>query len=399
MDLWVKEKHCHAFSLTHTHPYPILTSGKGMWIPENKGERIKLSKSLTTKREGIIVMIFDKLQDYGCEQIAFFQDRETGLKAIIAIHDTTLGPAWGGTRLWDYDSEQEALTDVLRLARGMTRKASISGIDVGGGKAVIMARPEQKTEALLRAHGRCVESFKGRFMTGEDVGIGVEDVETMHTETEHVAGTKGVGDPSPFTAHGVLFGMRACAKDVYGTNSLSDLKVAIQGLGHVGYNLARELHKEGTQLIVTDIRQELTERVSQEFGAQVVAPEEIYSVACDIFAPCALGATINDETIPKLTCTIVAGAANNQLKENRHGRLLFEKAIRYAPDYVINAGGLIVIYMEKKGSSLEETMKAIEQIEDRIGEIISVSKESHKPTYEIADQLADERVLKAKEER
>jgi len=344
-------------------------------------------------------MIFDKLQDYGCEQITFFQDKASGLKAIIAIHDTTLGPAWGGTRLWDYDSEQEALTDVLRLARGMTRKASISGIDVGGGKAVIMARPEQKSEALLRAHGRCVESFKGRFMTGEDVGIGVEDVEIMHTETEHVAGTKGVGDPSPFTAHGVLFGMRACAKDVYGTNSLSDLKVAIQGLGHVGYNLARELHEEGAELIVTDIRQELTERVSQDFGAQVVPPEEIYSVACNIFAPCALGAIINDETIPKLRCTIVAGAANNQLEEPRHGRLLFERGIRYAPDYVINAGGLIVIYMEKKGSSLEETMKAIEQIEGRIGEIISVSKESHKPTYEIADQLADERVLKAREER
>jgi leucine dehydrogenase len=344
-------------------------------------------------------MIFDKLNEYGCEELAFFHDEASGLKCIIAIHDTTLGPAWGGTRLWDYTSEQEALTDVLRLARGMTRKASISGIDTGGGKAVIMAKPEQKSEALLRAHGRCVESFKGRFLTGEDVGIGVEDVEIMHTETEHVAGTTGVGDPSPFTAHGVLSGMRACAQDVYGTRSLSGLTVAIQGLGHVGANLANELHEQGARLIVTDIHHELTEPLSKDCGAQVVAPDEIYSVACDIFAPCALGAIINDETIGKLTCSIVAGAANNQLEEPRHGRLLFERGIRYAPDYVINAGGLIVIYEEKRGASLDETMKAIEGIEERVGEIISRSKEAHQPTYEIADQLADERVLRAREGR
>ena len=346
-----------------------------------------------------MVTIFENLQDYGCEEIAFFYDKEAGLKSIIAIHDTTLGPAWGGTRLWNYESEQEALTDVLRLARGMSRKASISGLDVGGGKAVIMARAEQKTEALLRAHGRCVETFKGRFMTGEDVGIGVEDVEIMRKETEYVAETKGVGDPSPFTAHGVVSGMRACAKDVYGSPGLSGLRVAIQGVGHVGYNLARELHEDGAELIVSDISKELTQRVSQEFGAQVVDVEEIYSVNCDIFAPCALGAIVNDEIIPRFTCKIVAGGANNQLKENRHGRLLYERGICYAPDYVINAGGLIVIYMESKHHSLEETMKAIEQIEDRIGKILSVSKEHHKPTHEIAHQLADERILKKRKER
>ena len=344
-------------------------------------------------------MIFENLQDYGCEEIAFFYDKETGLKSIIAIHDTTLGPAWGGTRLWNYNSEEEALTDVLRLARGMTRKASISGIDVGGGKAVIIATAEQKTEALLRAHGRCVESFKGRFLTGEDVGIGVEDVEIMRKETEYVAETKGIGDPSPFTAHGVVSGMRACARDVYGSPSLSGLKVAIQGVGHVGYNLARELHEDGAELIVSDISKELTERVSQEFGAQVVGVEEIYSVNCDIFAPCALGAIVNDETIPRLTCKIVAGAANNQLKENRHGRLLYERGICYAPDYVINAGGLIAIYMESKHNTVEEIREKIEQIEDRIGKILSVSKEHHKPTHEIAHQLADERILKKRKER
>ncbi len=343
--------------------------------------------------------VFESIETYGCEEVAFFSDGVSGLKSIIAIHDTTLGPAWGGTRLWDYQSEEEALTDVLRLARGMTRKASISELDVGGGKAVIMARPEQKTPALLRAHGRCVESFKGRFMTGEDVGIGVEDVEIMREETEHVAETKGFGDPSPFTAHGVVSGMRACAKDVYGSASLSGLKVAIQGLGHVGYNLAKELHQEGAQLIVTDIRDELTELVSRDFGARAVAPEEIYSAACDIFAPCALGAIINDETVPQLTCAIVAGAANNQLEDSRHGMLLYERGIRYAPDYVINAGGLIVIYMESRGHNLGETMEAIEGIEDRIGRIIAISKEHGRPTYEIAHQLADERILKKRKER
>jgi len=346
-----------------------------------------------------MVTIFENLQDYGCEEIAFFYDKEAGLKSIIAIHDTTLGPAWGGTRLWNYESEEEALTDVLRLARGMSRKASISGIDVGGGKAVIMARAAQKTEALLRAHGRCVETFKGRFLTGEDVGIGVEDVEIMRKETEYVAETKGIGDPSPFTAHGVVSGMRACVRDVYGSPSLSGLKVVIQGVGHVGYNLARELHEDGAELIVSDISKELTERVSQEFGAQVVDVEEIYSVNCDIFAPCALGAIVNDETIPRLTCKIVAGAANNQLKENRHGRLLYERGICYAPDYVINAGGLIAIYMESKHNTVEEIREKIEQIEQRIGKIISLSKEHHKPTYEIAHQLADERILKKRKER
>jgi len=343
--------------------------------------------------------IFESLETYGCEEVAFFSDNVSGLKSIIAIHDTTLGPAWGGTRFWDYQSEEEALTDVLRLARGMTRKASISEVGVGGGKAVIMARPEQKTPALLRAYGRCVESFKGRFMTGEDVGIGVEEVEIIREETEHVAETKGFGDPSPFTAHGVVFGMRACAKDVYGSAGLAGLKVAIQGLGHVGYNLAKELHQENAQLIVTDIREELTKLVSCDFGAHVVAPEEIYSVACDIFAPCALGAIINDKTIPQLSCAIVAGAANNQLEDNRHGMLLYERGIRYAPDYVINAGGLIVIYMESKGHNLEETMEAIEGIGDRIGRVIAISKEQGRPTYEIANQLADDRILKKRKER
>lgn len=342
-------------------------------------------------------MLFEKLKNYGCERIAFFYDKQTGLKTIIAIHDTTLGPAWGGTRLWNYHDEEEALIDVLRLAKGMTRKSSISGLDAGGGKAVIIAKPEQKTEALLRAHGRCVETFKGEFITGEDVGIGIEDAIIIHKETSHVAGiSKAIGDPSPFTAHGVVCGMRACAKDVYGSSTLSGLKVAIQGVGHVGYNLAKELHKEGSELIVADMRKDLTTRVSQECGAKVVSTEEIFSVNCDIFAPCALGAIINDKTIGDLTCKIVAGSANNQLEENRHGKILHEKGIRYAPDYVINAGGLIAIYMEAKHSTTDEAMKKVEGIEGKIEQIIAVSKEHNEPTYEIADRLADKRVYNAK---
>jgi leucine dehydrogenase len=344
-------------------------------------------------------MLFEKLENYDCERIAFFYDKGAGLKAIIAINDTTLGPAWGGTRLWNYRDEEEALIDVLRLSKGMTRKSSISGLDAGGAKAVIIAKPEQKTEALLRAHGRCVETFKGGFITGEDMGIGIEDAKIMHKETEYVVGiSKEVGDPSPFTAHGVVCGMRACAKDVYGSSNLSGLKVAIQGVGHVGYNLAKELHKEGSKLIVADIREELAKRVFQEFGAKVVPAEEIYSVDCDIFAPCGLGATINDETIPKLKCKIIAGSANNQLEENRHGRILHEKGIRYAPDYVINAGGLIAIYMESKHSTAEEGIKKVEEIEEKIDTIIAVSKEHNEPTYEIANKLADKRVSDKKKE-
>jgi len=344
-------------------------------------------------------MLFEKLKDYGCERITFFYDKGAGLKVIIAINDTTLGPAWGGTRLWNYRDEEEALIDVLRLSKGMTRKSSISGLDAGGAKAVIIAKPEQKTEALLRAHGRCVETFKGEFITGEDMGIGIEDAKIMHKETEHVVGiSKEVGDPSPFTAHGVVCGIRACAKDVYGSSNLSGLKVAIQGVGHVGYNLAKELHKEGSKLIVADIREELTKRVSQEFGATVVPTEEIYSVDCDIFAPCGLGATINDKTIPKLKSKIIAGSANNQLEENHHGKILHEKGIRYAPDYVINAGGLIAIYMESKHSTAEEGIKKVEEIEEKIDTIIAVSKEHNEPTYEIANRLADERISDKKKE-
>ncbi len=345
-------------------------------------------------------MVFEKIREYGCEEIAFCYDKNTGLQAIIVIHDTTLGPALGGTRLWDYPTEEDALIDALRLANGMTRKASISGIDAGGAKAVIIAKPEQKTEALLRAYGRFVNTFHGRFITGEDVGINVEDARIIAKETEYVLGiSEEVGDPSPFTAHGVVSGMRACINEVFGTSSLSGLKVAIQGIGNVGYNLARILHQEGAELIVTDVREELIKKIASELGVKVVSPEEIYSVECNVFAPCALGAIINDETIPQLRCRVVAGSANNQLKENTHGDELHRRGILYAPDYAINAGGLISAYIDWKKPSTEEIMKKVEEIGERIGEIISASKKTGEPTHAIARKVADERIQKRKKQK
>jgi leucine dehydrogenase len=345
-------------------------------------------------------MVFDKIQEYGCEEVAFFYDENTGLKAIVVIHDTTLGPALGGTRLWDYSSEEEALIDALRLAQGMTRKSSISGVDAGGAKAVIIAKPEQKTEAFLRAYGRFVDTFHARFITGEDVGISIEDARIIGKETEYVLGiSEEVGDPSPFTAHGVMSGMRACTREAFGTNSLSGLRIAIQGVGAVGYNLARMLHQEGAELIVTDIREERTKKAASELGAKVVAPEEIYSVECDVFAPCALGAIINDETIPQLKCRVVAGSANNQLQENAHGDELHRRGILYAPDYAINAGGLISAYIDWKEPTTEGIMKKVEEIENRIGKIISASKKIGEPTNTIADEVADERVRRKKKQK
>jgi leucine dehydrogenase len=345
-------------------------------------------------------MVFDKIQEYGCEEVAFFYDGNTGLNAIVVIHDTTLGPALGGTRLWEYPCEEEALIDALRLAQGMTRKAAISGVDAGGAKAVIIAKPEQKTDAFLKAYGRFVDTFHGRFITGEDVGISIEDARIIGKETEYVLGiSEDVGDPSPFTAHGVVSGMRACTREAFGTPSLTGLRIAIQGLGAVGYNLARILHQEGAELIATDIREEPTKKIAAELGAKVVAPEEIYSVECDVFAPCALGAILNDETIPQLRCRVVAGSANNQLQESVHGDELQRRGILYAPDYAINAGGLISAYIDWKKSGPEGIMKKVREIEARIEEVIAASKKTGEPTHTIADKIADERVQKQKKQK
>jgi len=306
--------------------------------------------------------IFDVLQAEDYEQIVFCQDQASGLKAIIAIHDTTLGPALGGLRMWNYASEEEALTDVLRLAKGMTYKNAAAGLNLGGGKAVIIGNAKtDKSEALFRAFGRYVQSLSGRYITAEDVNTSVADMDFIHMETDYVTGVSPAfgssGNPSPVTAYGVYRGMKAAAKWKFGSDSLAGKTVAVQGVGNVAYNLCRHLHEEGAHLVVTDINEEALKRAETDFGATVVKPDEIYAVDCDIFAPCALGAIINDKTIPMLKAQIVAGAANNQLAEDRHGDVLEERGILYAPDFVINAGGVINVADELEGYNRERAMK------------------------------------------
>ncbi|MHA1601135.1 MAG: Glu/Leu/Phe/Val dehydrogenase dimerization domain-containing protein [Alphaproteobacteria bacterium] len=329
------------------------------------------------------------------EQVVFCHDAASGLKAIIAIHDTTRGPSLGGCRMWPYATEDEALTDALRLARGMTYKSALAGLPYGGGKSVIIGDPHtMKSEALFLAMGRFVDTLGGRYVIAEDVGISVEDVEIMARATRHVAGipAAGAGDPSPATAYGVFMGIRAAVAHAMGCDSLDGLHVAVQGLGHVGYHLCRNLVEAGTRLTVSDIDANAVARVCQEFSAESVAPEAIYDVAADVFAPCALGAEINDRTIPRLKARIIAGSANNQLAEPRHGAELAQRNILYAPDYVINAGG--VIYISHEGPSFDETqaLAHVARIHDTLGEIFTQAKQQGIPTSEAADRLAQGRL-------
>ncbi|MEW6663224.1 MAG: Glu/Leu/Phe/Val dehydrogenase [Bacillota bacterium] len=338
---------------------------------------------------------------YNYENLVFGQDRESGLKAIIAIHDTTLGPALGGTRMWAYTSEEEAVRDVLRLARGMTYKAAVAGLDLGGGKAVIIGDSrKEKSEKLLRAYGRFVDTLKGKYITAEDVGTCQQDMDLIRQETAHVVGVDpaqgGSGDPSPFTALGVFHGMKAAAKFVYGSESLAGKRVAVQGVGHVGYHLCHLLADEGAELVITDINQALVEEAVREFGALAVLPQDIFSVQCDIFAPCALGAVINDQTIPHLKCRIVAGAANNVLAEEYHGEHLIEKGILYVPDFVINAGGLINVAEELHGYQRQRAIDKVVRIYDSVTEVLQVSKKETIPPFQAANRLAEERIARRK---
>jgi leucine dehydrogenase len=343
------------------------------------------------------VRIFEKLAEYRYEQLVFCHDKFTGLRAAVAIHDTTLGPALGGCRMWPYASEEEAVVDALRLARGMTYKAAASGLNLGGGKSVILGDPDKdKTEALFRSFGRYVETLGGRYITAEDVGTSTEDMENIRIETWHVVGVDvthgGSGDPSPFTALGVLQGMRACAEEVFGSASLEGRAVAVQGLGHVGYPLCGLLHDAGARLIVTDLRPEIVERAVREFGAKPVEPDEILSISCDILAPCALGAVVNDETLPGFRCSIIAGSANNILLEPRHGETLAERGILYAPDYVINAGGLINVADELESYNERRATKRVMRIYNSVKKIITIAKRDRVPTNVAADTLALERI-------
>lgn len=336
--------------------------------------------------------VFEAMREHGHEEVVFWYDRTTGLRAIVAIHDTSMGPALGGCRRWHYATEEEALTDALRLSRGMTFKNAAMGLDLGGGKSVIWAEADApKSEAMLRSFGRLVESLGGRYITAEDVGINAEDIATMARETRFVGGLKETsGDPSPATALGVLEGIKACLASVYGSPSLAGRHVAIQGLGHVGAVLARMLHEAGAQLTVADITGAQAERVAAELGAAVVPPDAIYDVACDVFAPCALGAIINDDTIPRLACRIVAGSANNQLKEPRHGDALRARHILYAPDFVINGGGVVNVADElhPDGYHPDRAYQRVAQIGQQVAEVIRIAEREDIPTYEAADRLA-----------
>jgi leucine dehydrogenase len=342
------------------------------------------------------VQVFEKLAEYRYEQLVFCHDKATGLRAIIAIHDTTLGPALGGCRMYPYTSEDEAIVDVLRLARGMTYKAAASGLNLGGGKSVIIGNPEDKSEELLRSFGRYLETLGGRYIVAEDVGTSTEDMENIRIETSHVVGVDvthgGSGDPSPFTALGVLHGMRACAEEVFGSPSLEGRTVAVQGLGHVGWHLCELLHKEGAGLFTTDLREEVVGRAASEFGAKPVEPEEIVTIPCDILAPCALGAVVNDSSLPNLRCSIIAGSANNILLEARHGAALAERGVLYAPDYVINAGGLINVADELEGYNQTRATKRVARIYDSMKKIIAIAKRDGVPTNVAADTLALERI-------
>lgn len=341
--------------------------------------------------------IFEYMEKYDYEQLVFCHDEASGLKAIIAIHDTTLGPALGGTRMWTYDTEEAAIEDALRLARGMTYKAAAAGLNLGGGKTVLIGNPKtDKSEALFRALGRYIESLNGRYITAEDVGTSVTDMDYIHQETNYVTGISEAygssGNPSPMTAFGCFRGLQAAAKFAYGSDDLTGKVVAVQGVGNVGYYLCKHLHEAGAKLIVTDINQDSIDRVVTEFGATVVAPNDIYGVECDIYAPCALGATINDETIPQLKCKVIAGSANNQLKSSVHGQMLFEQGIVYAPDYVINSGGLINVAQELEGYNYELSKKKVDNIYNIIYNILETAQRENIPTSKAADRIAEERI-------
>ena len=334
------------------------------------------------------------------EQVVFCRDRASGLKAIIAIHDTTLGNALGGCRMWPYASDEAALDDVLRLSRGMTYKAAMAKLPMGGGKAVIIgdARTD-KTPALFEAFGRFVDSLGGRYVTAEDVGTSPADFEIVRRRTRHVAGIAegGSGDPSPATAWGVFNGLEAAVKHRLGRDDVAGLTVAIQGLGHVGWGLAEHLKQAGARLVVTDIDVSRLDRARQQLGATVVDPQAIYDVAADVFAPCALGAVLNDDTVARLKVAAVAGAANNQLAEDRHGELLRRRGILYAPDYVINAGGIINISHEGPAYSKAAAFAHCARIADTLLELFARADAAGVPTSEMADRLAEERIAAAKQ--
>ncbi len=342
--------------------------------------------------------IFEELTTMGHEQVVFCHDKATGLKAIIAIHDTTLGPALGGCRMWDYKSEEEALRDVLRLSRGMTYKNAVSGLNLGGGKSVIIGDPKKlKSEAFFRTFGRFVNSLGGRYITAEDVNIRVNDIELVGLETDYVAGITsragGSGDPSPVTAWGVYQGIRASVQFKLGKGSLKGVSVAVQGCGAVGSHLIEHLTAEGAKVFVADIDAEKVKEIARKYGAEPTPLENIHKLKVDVFAPCALGGFLDDRTIPEIQAPIVAGAANNQLlDETIHGSMLRERGILYAPDYVINAGGVINVYQELAGYNADVAKQRASNIYNTLINIYKEADAKGITTNQASGIIAEERI-------
>ncbi|MFZ0489547.1 MAG: Glu/Leu/Phe/Val dehydrogenase [Salegentibacter sp.] len=342
--------------------------------------------------------VFGQLSFDNHEQVVFCNDKDTGLKAIIGIHNTVLGPALGGTRMWNYSSEWEALNDVLRLSRGMTFKSAVTGLNLGGGKAVIIGDAKtQKTPELMRRFGEFVNSLGGKYITAEDVGMETADMDTVREVTPYVTGISeskgGAGNPSPVTAYGVYMGMKAAAKHKFGNDNLDGKSVLVQGIGHVGESLVEYLAKEGAKVFISDINEERLGQVSSKYGAVVFEDADVYSANVDIYAPCALGATVNDDTISRLKAQVIAGAANNQLADEvKHGKILKEKGIVYAPDFLINAGGIINVYAELENYGREEIMKKTENIYNTTLEILQNADRNDITTHFAALQVAQQRI-------
>lgn len=341
------------------------------------------------------MQLFATVETMGHEQVVFFHSPDNGLKAIVAIHDTTLGPALGGLRMWPYASEDEALKDVLRLSKGMTYKAAVSGLNLGGGKAVLIGDPASKNEAMFRALGRFIDSLGGRYITAEDVNTSVQDMDYIFQETDHVVGVHpvhgGSGDPSPFTAYGVVRGIQASLNRKYGTSDLSKASYAVQGVGHVGINVVKALCESGAKVFVTDMN---PDRVQEcvELGAESVPMDDIYDADAKVFVPCALGSIINEDTIPRFKFEVIAGAANNQLATDECGDELEKRGIVYAPDYAINAGGLMNVAIELQGYDRERAMRMVSTIYNNIENIFRFAERDGIPSYRAADRVAEERI-------
>lgn len=352
---------------------------------------------LFKKLRSFSMKLFSQVESMGHEQVVFCHDPTSGLKAIIAIHDTTLGPALGGTRLLPYENEDDALTDVLRLSRGMTYKAACAGLSLGGGKAVIIADPKQKTEQMFRSFGRFVQSLGGRYITAEDMNTNVTNMDHIRLETKFVtgvsAGLGGSGDPSIMTARGTFFGMQAALKHRLGKNDFNGIKVSIQGVGAVGKHLCKLLHDKGAKLFVTDIDDKKLKEIHALFGATIITEKELFGLDADIYAPCARGATLNINTIPHLKVKIIAGCANNQLEdEEKHAKMLMDMKVLYTPDYVINAGGLINVANEITGYNLEKVESEVARIAATLETIFTESDKLGITTHEAAKRFAEKRI-------